>query len=99
MSAPFILAPGEQHAGAPPLEQPFFRFASGQTDGLASLAEVRLPPLTAGPTLHGHANEDEMFFVLEGVMTVQVGSQLQELAARGHRLGRTGHPARLCQSR
>jgi uncharacterized cupin superfamily protein len=40
-------------------------FASGQTDGLLALAEVQLPPLTAGPTLHVHANEDEMFFVLE----------------------------------
>jgi len=83
MSAPFILAPGEQHPGAPPLERPFFRFASGQTDGLLALAEVRLPPLTAGPNLHVHANEDEMFFVLDGVMTVQVGDQLQEIAAGG----------------
>jgi hypothetical protein len=48
VSAPFILAPGEQHVGALPLERPFFRFASGQTDGLAALAEVRLPPLKAG---------------------------------------------------
>src|ERR1700746_2709224 len=74
VSEPFILGPGERHAGAPPLERPWFRFASGQTGGLAALAEVRLPPLTAGPDLHVHANEDEMFFVLEGVMTVQVGS-------------------------
>jgi mannose-6-phosphate isomerase-like protein (cupin superfamily) len=40
-----------------------------------ALAEVQLPPLTAGPNLHVHANEDEMFFVLDGVMTVQVGDQ------------------------
>ena len=72
MSAPFVLAPGERHAGAPPLDGPFFRFASGQTDGLLALGEVRLPPLTSGPNLHVHANEDEMFFVLDGVMTVQV---------------------------
>ena len=37
MSAPFVLAPGERHAGAPPLDGPFFRFASGQTDGLLAL--------------------------------------------------------------
>ena len=92
MSAPFILAPGERHAGAPPLERPWFRFASGQTGGLAALAEVRLPPLTAGPDLHVHANEDEMFFVLEGVMTVQVGSLLRELAAGGLAWGARGIP-------
>ena len=83
MSAPFVLAPGERHAGAPPLDGPFFRFASSQTDGLLALGEVRLPPLTSGPNLHVHANEDEMFFVLDGVMTVQVADQLYEMAAGG----------------
>lgn len=92
MSAPFILAPGEQHAGAPPLDRPFFRFASGQTDGLLALAEVQLPPLTAGPTLHVHANEDEMFFVLDGVMTVQIDEQLHEIAAGGLAWGSRGIP-------
>lgn len=92
MSAPFILAPGEKHPGAPPLERPFFRFASGQTDGLLALAEVQLPPLTAGPNLHVHANEDEMFFVLDGVMTVQVGDQLREIAAGGLAWGARGIP-------
>jgi mannose-6-phosphate isomerase-like protein (cupin superfamily) len=92
MSAPFILAPGEQHPGAPLLERPFFRFASGQTDGLLALAEVRLPPLTAGPNLHVHANEDELFFVLDGVMTVQVGDQLHEIAAGGLAWGARGVP-------
>src|SRR5262249_37751783 len=66
VSAPFILAPGEKHPGAPPLERPFFRFASGQTDGLLTLAEVRLPPLTAGPTLHVHAHEDGIAPALVG---------------------------------
>ena len=99
MSAPFILAPSEQHAGAPPLERPFFRFASGQTDGLLALAEVRLPPLTAGPNLHVHANEDEMFFVLDGVMTVQVGDQLHEIAAGGLAWGARGTPFRRCRRR
>jgi hypothetical protein len=72
VSAPFSLAPGERHAGAPPLDRPFFCFASGPSDGLLALAEVRLPPLTSGPNLHVHANEDEMFFVLDGLMTRQV---------------------------
>ena len=83
VSAPFVLAPGQRHPGAPPLDRPFFRFASGQTDGLLALAEVRLPPRTPGPTLHVHANEDEMFFVLDGVMTVQVGDEVHEVAAGG----------------
>ena len=90
MSAPFVLAPGERHAGAPPLDGPFFRFASDQTDGLLALGEVRLPPLTSGPNLHVHANEDEMFFVLDGVMTVQVADKLYEIAAGGLAWGARG---------
>jgi mannose-6-phosphate isomerase-like protein (cupin superfamily) len=92
VSVPFILAPGEKHPGAPPLERPFFRFASGQTDGLLALAEVRLAPLTAGPNLHVHSNEDELFFVLDGVMTVQVGEELHEIAAGGLAWGARGIP-------
>lgn len=92
MSLPFVLAPGERHPGAPPLERPLFRFASGQTDGLFTLAEVRLPPRTPGPNLHVHAREDEMFFVLGGLMTVQVGDQLHEVAAGGLAWGSRGIP-------
>ena len=92
MRLSFILAPGEKHPDAPPLDRPFFRFASGQTGGLATLAEVQLPPLTAGPDLHVHTREDELFFVLDGVMTVQVGDRLQEIAAGGLAWGARGTP-------
>ncbi len=95
MSAPFILAPGEQVAGvAPPAprRRPLIRFTSRHTDGLIALGEVELLPLTAGPNLHVHANEDELFFVLDGVMTVQVGEQLHDVAAGGLVWGARGTP-------
>jgi hypothetical protein len=59
---------------------------------VATLAEVRLPPLTAGPDLHVHTREDELFVVLDGVMTVQVGERLQEIAAGGLVWGARGTP-------
>jgi mannose-6-phosphate isomerase-like protein (cupin superfamily) len=92
LSAPFILAPGEQHPGAPLLERPFIRIASRHTDGLIGLWEVQLPPLTAGPHLHVHTQEDEMFFVLDGVLTVQIGDELHDLAAGGIAWGARGIP-------
>ena len=64
--------------------------ASGQTDGLMALMEVRLPPLTSGPNLHIHANEDELFYVLGGVMTVQVGEELHEIGSGGLAWGARG---------
>jgi mannose-6-phosphate isomerase-like protein (cupin superfamily) len=94
VSVPFILAPGEKHPDAPPLDRPFFRFASGQTGGSAALAEVQLPPLTAGPNLHVYTREDELFFVLDGVMTVKVGEQLHDCGRRP-RLGRAAPRTRL----
>jgi mannose-6-phosphate isomerase-like protein (cupin superfamily) len=90
VSAPFVLGPGEQHPDAPTQTGPFFRFASGQTDGLAALAEVRLRPLTPGPNLHVHNREDELFYVLDGVMTVQVAEELHEVAAGGLAWGPRG---------
>jgi mannose-6-phosphate isomerase-like protein (cupin superfamily) len=90
MTVPFVLAPGERHLDAPKQTGPFFRFASGQTDGVAALAEVRLQPLTPGPNLHVHTNEDELFFVLDGVMTVQVGEELHDVAAGGLAWGARG---------
>jgi uncharacterized cupin superfamily protein len=82
MSAPFVLEPGQRHPELPSLARgPFIRMASGQTDGLMALMEVQLHPRTAGPNLHVHANEDELFYVLGGVMTVQVGEELSEIAA------------------
>ena len=92
MSVPFILAPGEQHADVPRVRGPFIRFTRRQTDGLIALAEAQLPPLTAGPNLHVYANEDEMSFALEGILTMQIGEQLQEIAAGGLAWGARGIP-------
>jgi mannose-6-phosphate isomerase-like protein (cupin superfamily) len=92
MSVPFFLAPGEQHADAPKLRRPFIRIGSAQTDGLIALGEAELPPRTSGPNLHVHANEDEMFFVLDGVLTVQIGDELRELGPGGIAWGARGTP-------
>jgi len=94
LSSPFILAPGEQHPGAPPLawHSPFIRIASRHTDGLMALGEVTLPPRTPGPHLHVHSREDEMFFVLEGVLTVQIGEELHDIVAGGLAWGARGTP-------
>jgi quercetin dioxygenase-like cupin family protein len=94
MSAPFILTPGGQHPSAPPPSpgRPLIRITSRNTDGLLALGEVKLPPLTSGPTLHVHTNEDEMFFVLDGVLTMQLGDQVHEIAAGGLAWGARGTP-------
>jgi mannose-6-phosphate isomerase-like protein (cupin superfamily) len=92
MSKPFILGPGERHPEAPLIPGPVIRIASAQSDGLLALGEVALPPRTAGPNLHVHANEDELFYVLDGVMTVRVGDELHDVAKGGLAWGARGVP-------
>lgn len=49
--------------------------ASGdQTGGAYSLSEIRVSP-NNGPPLHVHSREDESFFVLEGEVTFQIGTE------------------------
>jgi mannose-6-phosphate isomerase-like protein (cupin superfamily) len=92
VSVPFILGPGELYPDAPSLRRPLIRIPSRQTDGLVGLGEVNLPPLTAGPNLRVHANEDELFVVLEGMLTVQIGQELHDIAAGGLAWGARGIP-------
>jgi mannose-6-phosphate isomerase-like protein (cupin superfamily) len=92
MSDPFVLGPGEQHIDAPQVRGPFIRIGSQQTNGLIAVGEAELPPRTSGPNLHVHANEDEMFCVLDGVMTVQIGKELHDLGPGGIAWGARGTP-------
>jgi quercetin dioxygenase-like cupin family protein len=52
-----------------------------ETAGAAMVGSGLLPPHTAGPPLHVHANEDEGFYVCSGVLTAQFGDQRLELNA------------------
>ncbi len=46
-----------------------------QSDGRVSVSEITMPARAAGPPLHRHAF-DEVFYVLEGELTIQVGRDL-----------------------
>lgn len=92
MSEPFILQAGGQHPSAPSPESrgQFIRIPSSATDGLLAMSEVKLPPLTTGPNLHTHTREDEPFYVLDRVLTVQIGDQLHEIEQGGVAWGARG---------
>jgi quercetin dioxygenase-like cupin family protein len=94
MNEPFIVGARGQHPSAPSPESrgPFIRFPSSATDGRCAMGEVRLPPLTSGPNLHTHTREDELFYVLDGVLTVQIGDQLHDIESGGLAWGARGTP-------
>ncbi|MEP7089350.1 MAG: cupin domain-containing protein [Nocardioidaceae bacterium] len=53
----------------------------GKRSGGMSLGEGVLPPRTAGPSRHMHTREDEGVYIIEGMLTAEVGEQRFEVAA------------------
>lgn len=53
----------------------------GQRSGGMSLGEAVLSPRTAGPSRHVHTREDEGIYVIDGVLTAEVGEQRFEVGA------------------
>jgi mannose-6-phosphate isomerase-like protein (cupin superfamily) len=55
-----------------------FQAAGHQTNGRFDFFEMNIEYLT-GPGLHRHANQDDTFYVLEGVLTIQCGDDVFDL--------------------
>jgi len=79
MSEPVLHGPGEgeRHAAGPGAE--LLIKATGQdTGGTFFMSEATLPPGFAGPVPHRHKRLHDMFYVLDGVLTIRAGDQLRE---------------------
>lgn len=59
------------------------RITGEETAGAIFIADGFIPPKHAGPALHVHSREDEIYLVIEGTLTVQVGDSLSEVGAGG----------------
>ena len=51
----------------------------GQRSRGMSLGDAVIPPRTSGPTRHVHTREDEGIYVIDGVLTAEVGDQCFEV--------------------
>lgn len=72
---PILLRPGEGvvHAGLP---THILKANSEAARGAYSLYEETYPPGTPGPAVHIHHDQEEAFYVLEGVVTFLLGEEL-----------------------
>ena len=70
--APVILAPGEGRAYPMGRIGAVFKADGAETRELYSISEWSLEPDTKGPGPHSH-DEDDVFYVLEGTMSILVG--------------------------
>jgi len=61
-------------------DRPWRVLAGGdQTVGAVTFGDARIPPRSPGPGRHVHSREDEAIYVVEGVLTVEVGDQRFEV--------------------
>ena len=70
--APVILAPGNGRRYPMGRITAVFKADGAETQGRYSISEWWLEPRTQGPGAHSHP-EDDIFFVMEGTMSVLVG--------------------------
>ena len=67
---------GERHDAGP--AQILIKAAGEHTGGSFFLSESTLPPGFAGPPPHRHRELHDMFYVLEGTLTLQLGDRTVE---------------------
>ena len=72
--APVILAPGEGRGYPMGRISAIFKADGSETQARYSISEWWLEPKTKGPGAHSHP-EDDIFFVIEGTMSVLVGEE------------------------
>ena len=78
---PIFLAPGQGRAYPMGRISALFKADETETESRYSVSEWWLEPHTQGPGAHSHA-EDDLFYVIEGTMSILVGEEWFE-APRG----------------
>ena len=71
---PIVLAPGQGRAYPMGRIAAVFKADEDETQSRYSVSEWWLEPRTQGPGAHSHA-EDDLFYVIEGVMSLRVGDE------------------------
>lgn len=69
-----VLAPGQGRAYPMGRISAVFKADEAETESRYSVSEWWLEPGTQGPGAHSHA-EDDLFYVIEGTMSVRVGEE------------------------
>lgn len=70
---PLVLGPGEGRAYALGAMSAVFKADEAETAATYSISEWFLEPHSSGPGPHSHADHDDIFYVIEGTMSLLVG--------------------------
>ena len=77
-----VLRPGEGRSYPMGRISALFKADGDETGNRCSISEWWLEPNTKGPGAHSHQDEDSVFYVIEGTMTILAGDRWVE-APRG----------------
>ena len=80
---PIVLGPGEGRAYAMGAMSAVFKADEAETGAAYSISEWFLEPHSQGPGPHSHAGHDDIFYVIEGVMSFLVGEAWIDVPAGG----------------
>ena len=80
---PIVLQAGEGRSYAMGPMRAVFKADEAETDAAYSISEWHLDPHSAGPGPHSHADHDDIFYVIEGVVSVLVGDRWIDVGAGG----------------
>ena len=78
-----VLGPGEGRAYAMGAMSAVFKADEAETGAAYSISEWFLEPHSQGPGPHSHAGHDDIFYVIEGVMSFLVGEAWIDVPAGG----------------
>jgi mannose-6-phosphate isomerase-like protein (cupin superfamily) len=70
---PVVLRPGEGRSYAMPAMRAVFKADGAETANRYSVSEWWIEPNSPGPGAHSHAANDEIFYVVEGTVSLLVG--------------------------
>jgi quercetin dioxygenase-like cupin family protein len=79
--SPIVLLAGEGRAYPMGRISALFKADGDETRGRYSISEWWLDPRTQGPGAHSHEEEDDVFYVIEGTMSILVGDTWHDAPA------------------
>lgn len=82
-SRAIVLGPGEGRSYAMGAMSAVFKADEAETNAEYSISEWWLEPGADGPGAHSHEAHDDIFYVLEGVVSFRIGDDWIEMARGG----------------
>lgn len=80
---PYVLKHSDRLTGISGPADVRFLATAAETGGSFTVMDYTAPPGFPGPPLHRHLHEDEAYYVIDGILTIQSGDERQKVGPGG----------------